>query len=411
MLEALMNSNKLNVNCSVACLIKDNEGFLDNFNGVNLNCGTYLASDSVNAKMLSLGANINTDRTIITGDDEEFVQISGGTLENGEDFAGIFVIAEGNIILRGDGVHAFEKAAGAVVSGTVYYPASCPQDLLSRVQGEKRPYPDDAFVLLGGRELKRLVAEVPANAKKVWLAGEVSAFDGKMLAAAEERGLHIVCDSLFTTESLYGRYTPLFETADPILVPDGYTVTGPLTLNEATSVLYGDKIYVRGPFIMEEKDAGCLSGFQSILVKGTASLPVSCAKAFKAVGTADSYQLFEGRLCSINGWQIFSHSRLKTMVERGERITLQINGFAVFPEDVTAQDMDAIASLSCNGFLILPGEAQGAVAQRTAQMNGFTVDIDTVKQMTGLSVQELMAKLSGIDPTDGNFNTDIFMLK
>ena len=44
-------------------------------------------------------------------------------------------------------------------------------------------------------------------------------------------------------------------------------------------------------------------------------------------------------------------------------------------------------------------------------MNGFTVDIDTVKQMTGLSVQELMAKLSGIDPTDGNFNTDIFMLK
>ena len=84
MLEALMNSNKLNVNCSVACLIKDNEGFLDKFDGVNLNCGTYLASDSVNAKMLSLGANINTDRTIITGDDEEFVQISGGTLENGQ---------------------------------------------------------------------------------------------------------------------------------------------------------------------------------------------------------------------------------------------------------------------------------------------------------------------------------------
>ena len=148
MLEALMNSNKLNVNCSVACLIKDNEGFLDNFNGVNLNCGTYLASGSVNAKLLSLGANINTDRTIITGDDEEFVQISGGVLENGEDFGGVFVIAEGNLILRGDGVHAFEKAAGVVVSGTVYYPASCPQDLLSRVQGEKRPYPDDAFDLL-----------------------------------------------------------------------------------------------------------------------------------------------------------------------------------------------------------------------------------------------------------------------
>ena len=194
-------------------------------------------------------------------------------------------------------------------------------------------------------------------------------------------------------------------------MPDGYTVTGPMTLNEATSALYGDKIYVRGPFMMEEKDADCLTGLQSILVKGTASLPVSCAKAFKAVGTADSYQLFEGRLCSINGWQIFSHSRLKTMVERGERMTLQINGFAVFPEDVTAGDMDAIASLSCNGFLIMPGEAQGAVSQRTAQMNGFTVDIDTVKQMTGLSVQELMAKLSGIDPTGGNFNTDIFMLK
>ncbi len=45
------------------------------------------------------------------------------------------------------------------------------------------------------------------------------------------------------------------------------------------------------------------------------------------------------------------------MVDRGEKITLEINGFAVFGEDVTAEDMGgAIAALNCNGFLILPGK-------------------------------------------------------
>ena len=99
------------------------------------------------------------------------------------------------------------------------------------------------------------------------------------------------------------------------------------------------------------------------------------------------------------------------MVENGEKITLTVNGFAIFSEDVTARDMEAIASVSCNGFIILPGAAQGALSQRTESINGLTIDMQNIQQMTGMTLQELTHKiLSGVITGSSNVNTDVYML-
>ena len=82
------------------------------------------------------------------------------------------------------------------------------------------------------------------------------------------------------------------------------------------------KLYVA--IFMEEKSAcGCLQELQAILVKGCASLPSSRAKPSVAISRADSYRFMRAISVRINGWEYFSHERLKTMVDRGEKITLR----------------------------------------------------------------------------------------
>ncbi|MDR2932933.1 MAG: hypothetical protein LBV27_07480 [Oscillospiraceae bacterium] len=409
MLETLLMQNSLNINCDIACLINDREGFIDKCDTINLNTDVYIASGAVNAKLIGKKANINADRILVTDYAGEFVQIPGGELGDGVRYDGQFVIVSGDVVLRDGNMAAFENAVEAIVSGTVYYPDSCDERLLARVQGRKRAYPGHAFVVLGNRDLERLMDGVPAGVHSVWVAGEVSVLDEAALHKAKTRDLSITCDHLFIYEGLCPAADSFISAARKTLVPDDYIVTGPLTLNAAAAVLHGTKLYVRGALMLEEKDVDCLGDFESIVVKGCASLPVSCAKAFKAVGRADSYRLFEGRLYNINGFELISHERLNSLVERGEKLTMSINGFAVFAEDVTAGDMDAIAALSCNGFLVLPGEAHGALSARIGSVNGFISDIDVVRHITGLSFAEVAQKLSATGQSS-NISTDVFML-
>lgn len=409
LLESLWNQNRLNINCSIACMIHDREGLLDRYDSINLNCGAFIGSEAMQAKLLGKGANLNSGNVVITDYEGEFVQVPGGILGDGADYSGKFVIVSDDILLKGNGVHAFENAENVVSAGTVFYPESCGQGVLSRVQGEKRPYPDGSHVLLGDSSLARLLAEIPADIRSVWVAGEVSALEESALEQADLRALRITCDRLLIRAGAKEKYGHLFRASDPEIVPDGYEVTGPLTLNEA-ALLYGEKLYVRGPLFLEEKDGGCLEELQAVLVKGCASLPASCVKAFRAVGKADSYRVYEGTLTRVNGWEYFSHDRLEEMTKRGEKMTLEINGFAIFGDDVTAGDMEAVASLSCNGFLILPGEAQGALGQKMGTVNGFTVDSAAVRQMTGLSQEELIQKVMGSSLQGSNVNTEIYFL-
>ena len=409
MLNDLSGKSILNVNCDIACMFKDQGNLIDQYDAINLNCAIYLASSVVNAKLHKKEANIRCETTIITDYDGEVVRIEGDVISNGMDYSGLYVIASGDLLLKNDGIHAFKNVAGAVVSGTLYYPESCSPALLAQVKGAKRAYPDDAYLVLKKKELSCILTAMPENLNHIWVAGELSAFEEATLQEVKRRGIHITCDNLMINEGLYRTYRDLFYSSEKTLIPDGYTITGPITLNAATAALYGEKLYVRGALLLEEKDAPCLEQFQSIIVKGRASLPVTCVKAFKTIGNADSYRIYEGVLYSINGFEMISHERLKAMVEQGNKMTLSVNGCVVFSEDVTADDMEAISQLNCNGMAVMPGEARSALNARIGSVNGSIADSNMIQQMAGCTLQELIQKFTS-DKSSGNISTDVYLL-
>lgn len=410
LLSNLTSGSALTMNSDIICMINDREEMLDKYTVITMNCDILIASPAVNAKLLEKGATINTDNTIITDYQGEFLRISGGELGDGADYAGTYVIVTGDLILRDGGVRAFENTVGAAISGTLYYPDNCGMNTLAKIQGNKRAYPAGAHVMLGNKSLEQILTEAPVGANLIWVAGEVSVLEGDAIARAKQRGVFITCDRLFSRKGLADSLRDLVEAPEQLLAPDDHMITGPLTLSMEASLLYGDKLFIRGAALLEEKDADCLSDFQSIIVKGCASLPKSCAKAFNAVGKADSYRLYEGKLHNINGFELISHERLHGMVERGKKMTMHINGFALFAEDVTAGDMDAFAELSCNGFIVMPGEAQGAMTGRMGSINGFTADPVMLQQMSGLSMEELLPKLLAAQSSGSVINTDVYIM-
>lgn len=410
MLNKLLGNGKsaLNLNCSVACLLRDREGMLDQYDGVNLNCGVYIASAEVNARLLAKGAKINAGETLVTDYAGEFVRADGGTVTQRSAYEGVYAIITGDVILKGEGAYAFEGAAGAAVSGTVYYPDSISPSVLSHVHGEKCPYSAGAFAMLGSFRLEELLDKIPQEEKEIWVSGEVTALEEDAVEWADQSGLNISCGRLVTTRGLAGQMKGFVHPSGHLLIPDGHTLTGPLTFTRETPALYGKKLFVRGSLLIEKGGAESLGEMESIIVKGRAALPASCVQAFRAVGKADSYQVYEGCMHTINGFGNMSHEQLNDLVQRGEQLTVTVNGCLLFSEDVTSGDMDAIASLSCNGMVILPGAAHAALSQRAKDVNGMIMDIENLKQLTGVSsLSELVAKLSG---GNGNVNTDVYFL-
>ncbi len=55
MFEQLLQQNRLNISCEVACMVRDHANFLDQYESINLACGAYIASSAVNAKLLRQG--------------------------------------------------------------------------------------------------------------------------------------------------------------------------------------------------------------------------------------------------------------------------------------------------------------------------------------------------------------------
>ena len=399
----MMQENKLSINCGAACLIRDSQGMFDQVQALNLNCGILLISEELNARLAATQANINCDRTVVTGYQGEFLQISQNS-PDGADFSGKFILIAGSLLVTEAGARALAGADGVLVSGTLYYPENC-SGLLAGVIGEKRPYPADAFPIVGNRKLNRLLHET--DALYIWVSGEVSALEEAALVQAKERGVSIRCGRLLMEEKTHAVYGDLFRTAEVELIPEGYVVTDSLHLTGAAADLYGTRLYVRGDLLLKRADADCLSRFEAIRVTGCATLPAVCAKAFRAVGSAEYYRVSDGDGYTINGWESFSHARLSGMVERGEKMDLDINGYALFDDDVTAEDMKAFSSIVCNGFMILPGEAQGALTGSRVEINGFTATPESCQQITGMTLEEARQQMS----SGGNaINTDLYVM-
>jgi hypothetical protein len=403
-----MNEEKraLTVNCGLACLLEDKQGMLDGYETVKINCGTAIISREMNALLAAKSAVINSGDLRVCDIKGEIIQLDKTVIDGAADLKGLFVIAKDDLIVRPDGVKAIAEAEGVIALGTIYYPESAKLSSLIKVSGEKKPYPDDAQVVLGDHKLESLISM--AKAKHIWVSGRITVLDKKAMEKAKEMGLIFTAAKLFTYEGLDETYGSLFNCPDRTLVPDGHEVTG--KINAAELPLYGKKIYVDGNFMMEEKDIPALEEIESIIVRGKASLPSSAVKIFKEKGKAEKYFVFEGRFVEINGSQQFSHSQLAALVEKGEKITLQVNGGLIFDDDVTAEDAECIASLSYNGSVLVSDKVKAALASKVKTGNGFMGDPAKMEELTGHSIKDLAGNSKKEEKGKTTFNMGTYIL-
>ena len=376
----------LKVNCGLACLLGDKQGILDSYDIVKINCGAAIISREINALLAAKSTFINSGDLRVCDIKGEVIQMDETVIDGGADLKGLFVIAKEDLIVRPDGVNALAEAEGIIVLGTIYYPESAKMSsLIRRVSGKKQPYPDDAQVVLGDHKLESLISG--AKEKHIWVSGRIIALDKKIMEKAKEMGLVFTSAQLFIYEGLDETFGAFFTCPDRTLVPDGHEIVK--NINAAELPLYGKKVYVDGNFTMEEKDIPTLQEMESIIVRGKASLPSQAVKIFREKGKADSYFIFEGKLVEINGSQQFSHSQLAALVEKGEKMTIQVNGSLLFDDDVTAEDAECIAALSYNGSVLVSSKVKAALASKVKSGNGFMGDPSRLEEFSGNSANDL----------------------
>ena len=418
MLEQLLSKstgeNSLSINCGTAFILSDREGFLERYEEININCGTLLASAKSYAGLMAKGASINCGNSTIRDISGEITQLEGGAaITEDMDFSGRFVISSGDAVVKGDGGKALAEAEGAHFNGTLFYPQERGSAFLAKVTGRKQPYPEDAHLVFEDKQLDELLYSIPDGKSHIWVHGEITALDERSLRKAREKGLRYACRSLFITESFDGSYGGLFNAEERTLMPDGYNAVPMLKLTAGEAALHGPCIYVRGDLTMDKTDEGCLSEIESIIVKGTATIPASCAKAFRAVGKADAYELVEdnlGDIMRVNGFQVIGHDHLQSVLAKGETIRVKVNGFLLFDENVTAGDMAAIESMKVNGAVVMPDAAQGALSRKISKVNGMINSIEAITKMTGMTLPEIFEKLQSSQTAGTNINTGFYVL-
>jgi len=165
-------------------------------------------------------------------------------------------------------------------------------------------------------------------------------------------------------------------------VPDGHTFVEDITLDAATSILYGDKLFVNGDMMIPHDQAQHLRKLASLVVNGTVTMPVTAAADFKACGKAEDYDLYEGVLMVVNGDDTVGHDQLQTAIEMGLTYTMSINGKLTFLSDVAPQDIAAVAAIHCNGVLRAPSSVRGVLSTKLREMNGKLVDLESPEDDT-----------------------------
>jgi len=406
------SENSLSINCGTAFILSDREGFLEKFDSISINCGDFLASAKAYAGLMARGATVNSGSNKIREISGEIVQLDGGTVITEDmDFTDKFVVSGGDAVVGGNGGKALLNAEGAHFAGTIFYPRERGSAFLANVTGDKQPYPQDAHLVFGDKKLGELLSGIPDGKTHIWVHGEITAMEEEAFQKAVEKGLRFTCTSLFTMEAYNEKFGAMIESSGRVVVPEGYEVTPGIQLTAGEAALFGPRIYVRGNMKLSKKDENCLDELEGIIVKGTATIPSSCAKAFRAIGKADKYELIAddvGEVMVVNGFQSIGHDYLQALIEKGETIRINVNGFLLFDEGVTAGDMDAIESIKINGFAIMPDAAQGALSSKIGKINGFTLSIEVITKLTGMTLPEILVKLRIDEGT--SINTGFYLL-
>ena len=410
----MSDKKKLKVNCGLAILVKDKNGVLDNYDTIKINCGTAIVSAEINAKLTAKGASINSGDLRVQDIRGEIIQLDkGAIIDNKTNLKDLFVIARDSILVTIEGMKKLGDAEGMIALDTLYYPESGDTACLTRISGKKKAYPDNAEIILGDKKLESLVAGYMGERKHLWVSGRITALEKKTFEIVRSRELTLGCSKFFSYEGLNEEYGSLINCTERILVPDEHEITG--KINAAELPLYGKKVYVNGDFTMDEKDIPALEEIESIIVRGKACLPAAAAKIFRARGKADDYFVYEGKLVDINGFEQLTHNMLETCVKNGDKLTLRVNGCLVFDNDVTAADMECIASISYNGTVMVSADTKSSLAAKIKTGNGFMGDHGKLTELTGIKIGDVIGKNPGDAGDNGNsgdskYNTGTYIL-
>ena len=419
-LKAILTDNDgkkgLVVNCAKALVLSDREKFIEGFDSVMFNCGAFFGSNKVYASLMSKKAVINSGVNTVREIKGEIAQLSDDIeINENMDFTDKFVVCPGRIIVRGDGGKALENAEGVYVGRALYYPAESEAGFLAKVIGKSIAYPKDAALFIGDKKMEELLYGAFDGKKYIWVDGEITVMNERVLIKAKEKDLSISAKSLFIRESLNDAYGSLFYAEKRVIAPDGYEIVSDLTLTAGEAALYGPRVFVRGDLLVNKKDVGSLDALESIIVTGTATIPASSVSVFRAIGKAEAYELIEDDISEkveLNGFQTVGRDYLQALIRKNEAISVKVRGALLFNEDVTAEDMDAISSIEINGVVVIPEAAQGGLALKAKKVNGTLVTIETLTRLTGLSLTDIIAKIQsgGVSANNTVINTNTYIL-
>jgi len=367
----------LHINTGNAMLLNENSEMLSVYDSVNINAGTMVVSRKVYEKLTGMGVSLNSGNMNIIDVTGKLTELAGNTtITASMSYKDCFLVCDGNIIV--EDAKGLDGVTG-LYAKRLFHAESVDLGGIMGVGAMARTvYPDNAKLHIGNMTIDGTSRIILNGNTLYWVHGAVKALDGVALEEMRLKGTTFHCESLIIRIGLFEKYSALFTADRFTFIPDDHNVVDDITLDSATALLHGEKLFVLGDLMVPYDQEQYLKGLSSLIINGTVTMPITAVAEFKAIGKANDYEVYEGILMPVNGFQTLGHEQCQTAIERGIKYTLKINGALYFMSDVTAQDMDAIAAVHCNGLIGAPDRARGMLDGKVKNVNGIILDIDAM---------------------------------
>lgn len=384
------SKKKININCGKAIILNKNLGELEGFEKGNINTGSMLVSQEAYTSLLARGFNINAGSTSVLNIKGKALLFEKGEQalhQKEEDLKDCFVVIEEDLIIPRGGTKVFSKVEGLYVGETLYYPDHFPLSSISGLRAEKmEAYPSDAYFI---KERKWALDEEQflklEKGNLYFITGKLELVDSSLAKLQNNKGISFIAKELIIREE----YLMLFENIKSekrTVIPKGHELAENLNLSSTASILYGDKIYIKGDLIVQSKAVEYLNAFTSIVVEETAKLSVNAVPRFKKIGKARDIKVFEGELKESDGNVSYSHDTLLAAKEAGISYSLWGDGVLRFEEDVQSEDLDVFQTIRWDGVLFAPPKLMAFIQNKMEELDGVMLPLkgNMMDQLKGL---------------------------
>ena len=367
----------LRINAGSTMLLNEKSEILSGYDSININSGNTIISRKVYEKLIGMGVAINCGNMKILDITGRLVELDGNiTITVSTSLDGCYVVCDGNLIV--EDVKGLDGITG-LYAKHLFLAESVDLGAIHNIDTRARTvYPDNAELYIGNIVIDETTPATLTENTLYWVHGNIKALSVDALNELRSKGVTFHCTKLIIYNGMYKQNSSMISADSYVFIPDDHNVVGDITLDSATVPLYGEKIYVLGDLMIPYNQTQYLNDFLSLIVRGTVTMPLSAASMFKVIGKADDFELYDGVLMSINGFQTIGHEQCQTAIERGITYTIKVNGSLYFMNDVTAQDMDAISAVYCNGIISAPDKVRGILDSKVKEINGKIIDIDAM---------------------------------